>query len=113
GSPVTTSGTLGLGWLVAPDFNDTPGAIVKRDSSGNFSAGTINAATGFNLGGTAFAFGSYANANAFLGFAGNGTMTGSVNTASGYLALAADTTGNSNTASGAWALGANTTGIQN
>jgi N-acetylneuraminic acid mutarotase len=113
GSPVTTSGTLGLGWLVAPDFNNTPNAIVKRDSSGNFSAGTINAATGFNLGGAAFAFGSTTNANAFLGFAGNGTMTGNINTASGYLALAANTTGNTNTASGAYALEANTTGIQN
>lgn len=113
GSPVTTSGTLGLGWLVAPDWNNTPGAIVKRDNSGNFSAGTINAETGFNLGGAAIASGSYASSNAFLGFAGNGTTTGSLNTASGSEALASNTTGNTNTASGVKALLTNTTGNQN
>ncbi len=43
GSPVTASGTLGLGWVVSPDYNNTPSAIVKRDSSGNFSAGSITA----------------------------------------------------------------------
>src|SRR5208337_1172989 len=90
GSPVTTSGTLGLGWLVAPDPNNTPNAIVKRDYLGNFSAGTISAMTGFNLGGYSFAFGSYLNGNAFLGFAGNTTMTGSSNTAVGYQSLAAN-----------------------
>jgi len=51
-------------------LHNTPGAIVKRDSSGNFSAGAINAATSFNLGANPFAFGTYANQNAFLGFAG-------------------------------------------
>ena len=49
--------------------------------------GKINAATGFNLGGTLFAFGSSANSNVFLGFAGNGTMTGGANTATGSGAL--------------------------
>ena len=43
GSPVTASGTLGLGWVVSPDYNNTASAIVKRDSSGNFSAGSITA----------------------------------------------------------------------
>ena len=114
GSPVTGSGTLGLGWLVAPDWNNTAGAIVKRDSSGNFSAGTINAATGFNLGGGPFAFGSYASGNVFLGFlAGNATMTGTYNTASGYQALYSNTTGFSDTASGVNALYSNTTGWDN
>ena len=113
GSPVTSSGTLGLGWLVAPDFNNTPNAIVKRDSSGNFTAGTINAATGFNLSGTAFAFGSYANYNAFLGFAGNTTTTGQYNTAIGVQALLMNTTGIWNTAIGAGALLSNSTGTFN
>lgn len=112
GSPVKTSGTLGLGWLVAPDWNNTPGAIVKRDSAGSFSAGTINAGSGFNLGGTPFAFGLYANQNAFFGFAGNSAMTGVGNTASGYLALH-NNAGNQNTASGGEALLANTTGYAN
>jgi hypothetical protein len=43
GSPITGSGTLGLTWTVAPTSADTANAIVKRDGSGNFSAGTISA----------------------------------------------------------------------
>jgi hypothetical protein len=43
GSPVTHSGTLGLAWTVAPTSTDTANAIVKRDGSGNFSAGAITA----------------------------------------------------------------------
>jgi hypothetical protein len=75
--------------------------------------GTVNAATSFNLGGTAFAFGSYANQNAFFGFAGNATMTGGLNTAIGYQALFVNTTGYDNTATGYAALVANTTGYAN
>lgn len=41
GSPVTTSGTLGLSWKVAPTNTNTANAIVKRDANGNFSAGAI------------------------------------------------------------------------
>ena len=43
GSPVTTSGTLSLAWNVAPTSANTANAIVKRDTSGNFGAGTISA----------------------------------------------------------------------
>lgn len=43
GSPVTGSGTLNLAWKVAPTNTDTASAIVKRDTSGSFSAGTITA----------------------------------------------------------------------
>lgn len=43
GSPVTGSGTLALNWKIAPTNADTANAIVKRDASGNFSAGTITA----------------------------------------------------------------------
>ena len=43
GSPVTGSGTLGLSWKVSPTNSNTAGAIVKRDGTGSFSAGTINA----------------------------------------------------------------------
>jgi hypothetical protein len=45
GSPVTGSGTLALNWNDAPTANDTANAIVKRDSTGSFSATTINAIT--------------------------------------------------------------------
>ena len=113
GSPVTTSGTLGLGWLVLPDSNSTANAIVKRDSLGNFSGGTINALTGFNLGYQPFAFGSVANGNAFLGFAGNSTMTGFYNTGIGENALVYNAAGIRNTAVGMEALQANTDGIDN
>jgi len=73
--------------------------------------GTVNAATSFNLGGTPFAFGS--GFNAFLGFAGNSTMTGTANTAVGAQALHANTTGTFDTASGYFALGENTMGSNN
>ena len=43
GSPVTGAGTLGLGWKVAPSNVNTANAIVKRDATGSFSAGTITA----------------------------------------------------------------------
>ncbi|MGB7584139.1 MAG: hypothetical protein WBM11_04770, partial [Terriglobales bacterium] len=41
GSPVTTSGTLGLKWNVAPTNASTPNAIVKRDANGDFQANSI------------------------------------------------------------------------
>jgi hypothetical protein len=46
GSPVTTSGTLGLNWKVAPTYADTANAIVKRDANGSFTAGAITATLG-------------------------------------------------------------------
>src|ERR1700728_137733 len=42
-SPVTGTGTLGFAWNVPPTNADTADAIVKRDASGNFIAGTITA----------------------------------------------------------------------
>jgi len=57
---------------------------------------------------------NFGTSDTFLGsFAGNFTMTGGANTASGFQALAGNTTGSVNTASGADALTANTTGIRN
>jgi trimeric autotransporter adhesin len=52
GSPVTTAGTLTLAWKISPTNVDAASAIVKRDTSGNFSAGTITA-TGFSGDGSA------------------------------------------------------------
>ncbi len=43
GSPVTGTGTLNFAWTVAPTSADTANAVVKRDGSGNFSAGTVTA----------------------------------------------------------------------
>jgi hypothetical protein len=72
--------------------------------------GTINTSSQFNLGGLAFAFGTVSNENAFLGFAGNNSTTGTGNTATGYQSLASDRTGASNAAFGEQALFSNTTG---
>jgi hypothetical protein len=41
GSPVTSTGTLGLAWTVAPTSANTANAIVKRDSNGAFVAGVL------------------------------------------------------------------------
>jgi hypothetical protein len=81
--------------------------------SGTVSAGTVNAVSGFYLGGAVFAFGSQANENAFLGFAGNPYTTGTFNTASGLVALVSNTSGGYNMASGAGALYSNTNGSAN
>jgi hypothetical protein len=43
GSPVTSSGSLALGWTVAPTSADTANAIVKRDGTGSFIANNITA----------------------------------------------------------------------
>jgi hypothetical protein len=41
GSPVTSSGTLTMNWIVAPTNADVANAIVKRDSSGNVSTNFV------------------------------------------------------------------------
>jgi hypothetical protein len=113
---ITNAGKVGIGTSVPAATLDVNGAV--------------NAATTFNLGGGPFAFGSVANHNAFLGFAGNSTTTGgsfntatgagalltttgSFNTANGVQALYLDTTGDVNSAYGAYALGSNTAGSDN
>ncbi|HTZ95167.1 MAG TPA: hypothetical protein VMB18_02140 [Terriglobales bacterium] len=62
GSPITKSGTLSLAWKVAPTNADTANAIVKRDSTGSFSAGQISGAT---LASTAALYGLNQNDSAF------------------------------------------------
>ena len=81
--------------------------------SGNLSATGLVTGSAFQIGSNLFAFGSYANGNAFLGFAGNSTTTGFYNTASGYRALAVLGDANQNTATGYEALSMNTTGANN
>jgi hypothetical protein len=95
----STTGDVGIG-------TTTPAATLDVN-------GTVNAATSFNLGGTSFAFGSYANGNAFLGFAGNSSTASYYNTAVGYQALLSNTTGSQNSAMGYQNLPSNTTGSQN
>jgi hypothetical protein len=81
--------------------------------NGNLSATGTVTGNAFNIGSNLFAFGSYNNSNAFLGFAGNTNMTGGGNTGTGYLAFVSNTMGTYNTANGYAALIANTTGGNN
>jgi len=85
----------------------TTSPAAKLGVNGNVSA------AGFSIGSNLFAFGSDANGNAFLGFAGNSTMTGRFNTAVGESALSANTNGESNSAIGINALFSNTSGTDN
>ena len=78
--------------------------------SGTASAGTVNAGTAFDLGGSLFAFGSEADGSVFLGFSGNTSSTGNDNTATGYQALYSNTMGAFNSAHGYQALFSNTMG---
>jgi Chaperone of endosialidase len=84
-------------------------SIVTQSGTTISVAGSVSAKTSFNIGSTPFAFGSVSNTNAFLGFAGNSTTTGTGNTGVGSSALSANTTGADNTALGASALSSNTT----
>src|ERR1700691_3801825 len=85
-----SGGDIGVG-------TTSPGATLDVD-------GTINAATSYNLGGGTFALGNGSKGNAFLGFAGNSTTTGTDNTATGAGALEKNTSGSANNAYGQAAL---------
>ena len=104
---------------------NTPYAIVKRDASGNFSAGTVTLNGTLTLPATTASAGiiyldgnpwlhAYGDDNIFVGeLAGNFTMSGSGNTAIGTEALASNTSGYNNTANGTSALASNTSGTDN
>jgi trimeric autotransporter adhesin len=125
---ITETGTITPNSL--PLFSTTPNTVtssnVFQSTNGNIGVGTqtpgaaldvngsINAATGFNIGETPFAFGSALAENAFLGFAGGTALTtGNFDTAVGYQALFSDATGYSNTATGSAALYSNVGGSNN
>jgi len=81
--------------------------------NGSLSATGAVTGSSYQIGSNLFAWGSYSLANAFLGFAGNASMTGSYNTATGAYALYSNTTAGDNTANGYVALYSNTTGGAN
>ncbi len=125
GGPITGSGTLSIAAnacasgsaLSALPFTCSPFATLGANTftgnqtvSGNLSATGLVTGSGYQIGSNLFDYGSYANQNAFLGFAGNTTMTGIQNTASGYQSLLDNVTGSYNTASGYQSLLNNTTG---
>ena len=78
GSPITSSGTLALKWNTAPTANDTANAIVKRDSTGSFSAGSINvtALNANNTGGLAIIANSSGDAAILGGSSSNSGVAG-------------------------------------
>jgi len=85
GSPVTGAGTLGLNWKVAPTSADNAKAIVKRDSSGSFTAGAIIANMGLE---------GIASASTGIGVAGihngGGTAVSGVSLQAGGVGLYGD-----------------------
>jgi hypothetical protein len=105
---------------------NTANAVVRRDGSGNFSAGTVtlggnlalpnttSATTGvITLGSARFAH-NFGTNNTFLGAnAGNTSLTGTNNTGVGSFALFSNTMGFNNAAFGVQALVRNTTGSNN
>ncbi len=93
---------------VMGDFSGT-GTIAGTTVTGT----TVNATSAFSLGGTLFASGSSSLSDAFLGFAGNTSATGSYNTGTGNFALFRSGNGNANTATGYSALYSNISGGYN
>ena len=113
GGPITGSGTLTIDTSVVPQLNVANTFTANQMVNGNLSATGVVTGSGFQIGSTLFDYGSFANANAFLGFAGNTITTGVSNTAIGVSALLENTTGGTNTASGVQALFFNSSGDNN
>jgi len=118
GTDLTGGGTSGnvtvnLDITQVPQLNYSNTFTGNQTVNGNLSATGLVTGTAFDIGSNLFAFGSYATGNVLLGFAGNSTMTGTFNTASGYQALQLNATGARNTASGYNALGSNISGWYN
>jgi trimeric autotransporter adhesin len=113
GGPITTSGTLTIDPTVVPLLNASNIFSGNQAVNGNLSATGLLTGAGYQIGSNLFAFGSYNNSNAYLGFAGNTTTTGHANTAAGVQALYSNTNGVNNTALGGFALYYNTGGYEN
>jgi len=111
--PLGGSTTLNLDTTKVPLLSASNTFTGNQTVNGNLSATGVVTGSSYQIGNSLFAYGSYSNGNAFLGFAGNTATTGVSNTAIGEAALASNTTGYSNTASGSNALWLNTTGYGN
>jgi len=110
-----TSGnvTLNLNTGMVPLLN-TPNTFNGNQTvHGNLSATGLVTGSAFQIGSFLFAYGNPGDQNAFLGFSGNMTMTGTDDTAAGVDSLHSNTTGYNNTAIGVDALYPNTTGYSN
>ncbi|MFZ0761871.1 MAG: tail fiber domain-containing protein, partial [Candidatus Sulfotelmatobacter sp.] len=123
GTDLTGGGTVALGSTTTlnvdttkvPQLNTANTFTGNQTVNGNLTATGVVSGSSYQIGSNLFAFGSYANLNAFLGFAGNpsSSNTGIASTASGYGALTSNTTGYYNTATGESALASNSTGDLN
>jgi hypothetical protein len=113
GGPITSSGTLSIDTTKVPQLNVANTFTGNQTVNGNLSATGVVTGSSYQVGSNLFAFGTASSGNAFLGFAGNTTMTGLNNIASGFNALANNTAGESNTAIGVAALFVNSTGNGN
>jgi hypothetical protein len=76
GSPVTSTGTLTFAWNVIPTSSDVGNAIVKRDATGSFSAGTGSFAGNLAAGGTVS--GAAGSFSSNVGVGGNLSVGGTV-----------------------------------
>ena len=110
-SSATAAGATNTGFSF--NMNGTINFATGQTLPGADITGTVNSSTGYDLGGQLFATGSTATDSAYLGFAGNTSSTGFLDTGTGYKALASNTAGEGNTASGFDALSLNTTGNYN
>ena len=113
GGGATGNVTLNIDTTKVPQLNAANTFTGNQTVNGNLSATGVVSAASYEIGSNSFAFGSFTTGNVFLGFAGNTTMTGTGNTATGQVALAFNTTGFANTADGLDALFSNTTGFSN
>jgi hypothetical protein len=118
GADLTGGGTTGNVTLNV-DTAKVPRLAAANTFTGNqtvkggvTATGTVTG-SGFAIGSNLFGFGSVANGNAFLGFAGNASASGTNNTGTGYQALIANTSGGANTAFGSFALYSNQAGELN
>ena len=99
--------TLNLDTTKVPQLNTANTFTGNQTVNGNLSATGVVTGSSYQIGSNLFALGSYANSNAFLGFAGNSTMTGVNNTAVGATALRGNGTASYNTAVGSNTLNQN------
>ena len=104
GGGTTGTVTLNLDTTKVPQLNVANTFNASQTVNGNLSATGVVSGGSYQIGSNLFAFGNYFNGNAFLGFAGNATMTGTGNTGLGFAALFLNTTGSGNTAIGSGAL---------
>jgi len=115
GTDLTGGGAVALGGTTTLNLDTTKVPLLNAANTftgnqtvnGNLSATGVVTGSSYQIGSNLFAFGSYNNFNAFLGFAGNTATTGKGNTANGVAALQTNTTGSNNTANGAYALDGN------